>query len=94
MERRETGPGGRDHTCPNPFGDRSANTPTISKGFLEYVRLWWSVGRILRYRLSDAHGQGKRLVKPAPRHADLAVNLACAVCVLSGCSPPAASPLS
>lgn len=30
----------------------------------------------LRNRLSDAHGQGKRPVKPAPRHAELAVNLA------------------
>ncbi len=29
----------------------------------------------LRNRLSDAHGQGKRPVKPAPRHAELAVNL-------------------
>jgi hypothetical protein len=33
----------------------------------------------LRNRLSDAHGQGKRGVKPAPRHAELAVNLAGAV---------------
>lgn len=30
----------------------------------------------LRNELSDAHGQGKRQVKPAPRHAELAVNLA------------------
>ncbi|MGO4332488.1 abortive infection family protein [Cupriavidus sp. M-11] len=29
----------------------------------------------LRNRLSDAHGTGKRAVKPAPRHAELAVNL-------------------
>lgn len=29
----------------------------------------------LRNRLSDAHGQGKRPVRPAPRHAELAVNL-------------------
>lgn len=29
-----------------------------------------------RNRLSDAHGQGKRSVRPAPRHAELAVNLA------------------
>jgi hypothetical protein len=33
----------------------------------------------LRNRLSDAHGQGKRPIKPAPRHAGLAVNLAGAV---------------
>lgn len=33
----------------------------------------------LRNRLSDAHGQGKRPVRPAPRHAELAVNLAGAV---------------
>jgi Abortive infection C-terminus len=33
----------------------------------------------LRNRLSDAHGQGKMPVKPAPRHAELAVNLAGAV---------------
>ena len=30
----------------------------------------------LRNRISDSHGQGKRPVKPAPRHAELAVNLA------------------
>ena len=30
----------------------------------------------LRNRLSDAHGQGKRPVRPAARHAELAVNLA------------------
>jgi hypothetical protein len=30
----------------------------------------------LRNRLGDAHGQGKRPVKPLPRHAELAVNLA------------------
>lgn len=30
----------------------------------------------LRNRVSDSHGQGKRAVKPAPRHAQLAVNFA------------------
>ena len=30
----------------------------------------------LRNRLSDAHGKGRQSVKPAPRHAELAVNLA------------------
>lgn len=30
----------------------------------------------LRNRLSDSHGGGKRRIKPAPRHAELAVNLA------------------
>jgi hypothetical protein len=35
----------------------------------------------LRNRLSDAHGQGKKPVKPAPRHAELAVNLAGAMAV-------------
>ena len=30
----------------------------------------------LRNRFSDAHGQGKKPIKPAPRHAELAVNLA------------------
>lgn len=30
----------------------------------------------LRNRLGDAHGQGKRLVRPLPRHAELAVNMA------------------
>jgi len=30
----------------------------------------------LRNRLSDAHGKGKLAVRPAPRHAELAVNLA------------------
>lgn len=30
----------------------------------------------LRNRLGDAHGQGKRMVRPAIRHAELAVNLA------------------
>lgn len=33
----------------------------------------------LRNRLSDAHGQGKKPVKPAARHAELAVNLSGAV---------------
>lgn len=33
----------------------------------------------LRNRLGDAHGQGKRPIRPAPRHAQLAVNLAGAV---------------
>ena len=35
----------------------------------------------LRNRLSDAHGQGKKQVKPAPRHAELAVNLAGAMAI-------------
>ena len=35
----------------------------------------------LRNRLSDAHGQGKSGVKPASRHAELAVNLAGALAV-------------
>lgn len=30
----------------------------------------------LRNKLSDAHGKGKKAVKPSPRHAELAVNLA------------------
>jgi hypothetical protein len=30
----------------------------------------------IRSKLGDAHGQGKRPVKPAPRHAELVVNLA------------------
>lgn len=30
----------------------------------------------LRNKLGDAHGQGKKPVRPAPRHAELAVNLA------------------
>jgi hypothetical protein len=30
----------------------------------------------MRNRLSDAHGRGKHAAKPAPRHAELAVNLA------------------
>lgn len=30
----------------------------------------------LRNKLSDAHGKGKKAVKPSPRHASLAVNLA------------------
>lgn len=30
----------------------------------------------LRSKVGDAHGQGKKPVKPAPRHAELAVNLA------------------
>ncbi|SRR6266851_4315549 len=33
----------------------------------------------LRNKISDAHGRGRRPVKPAPRHAELAVNLAGAV---------------
>jgi hypothetical protein len=30
----------------------------------------------VRNRLSDAHGKGKRPIRPAPRHAELVVNLA------------------
>lgn len=30
----------------------------------------------LRNRYGDAHGKGKKPIKPAPRHAELAVNLA------------------
>jgi hypothetical protein len=30
----------------------------------------------LRNRVGDAHGQGKRPIRPAPRHAELAVNRA------------------
>jgi hypothetical protein len=30
----------------------------------------------LRNRLGDAHGKGKGGVRPAPRHSELAVNLA------------------
>ena len=30
----------------------------------------------LRNRLGDAHGQGKKTVRPAARHAELAINLA------------------
>lgn len=33
----------------------------------------------LRNKISDAHGRGRRPIKPAPRHAELAVNLAGAV---------------
>jgi hypothetical protein len=35
----------------------------------------------LRNRLGDAHGKGKRVVRPAPRHAELGVNLAGAMAV-------------
>ena len=39
---------------------------------------WTVVTRLgtLRNRLSDAHGKGRKPVKPEPRHAELAVNLA------------------
>ena len=30
----------------------------------------------IRNKLSDAHGKGKKAIKPSPRHAALAVNLA------------------
>lgn len=35
----------------------------------------------IRNRLSDAHGKGKKPIKPAPRHAELVVNLAGAMAV-------------
>ena len=35
----------------------------------------------LRNKLGDAHGKGKQTVRPAPRHAELAVNLSGAVAV-------------
>jgi hypothetical protein len=46
----------------------------------------------LRNRLSDAHGQGKRPVKPASRHAELAVNLAGATAVFLAATHEASSP--
>lgn len=33
----------------------------------------------VRNKLSDAHGKGKLAARPAARHAELAVNLACAM---------------
>jgi len=35
----------------------------------------------MRNRLGDAHGQGKKQIRPAPRHAELAVNLAGAMAI-------------
>lgn len=35
----------------------------------------------LRNRVGDAHGQGRRAIKPAPRHAHLAVNLSGAMAI-------------
>jgi AbiJ-like protein/abortive infection Abi-like protein len=54
----------------------SQHTETVFKSILGNCQS--VVGNLagLRNRLGDAHGQGKRPVKPLPRHAELAVNLA------------------
>jgi hypothetical protein len=48
--------------------------------FSRYMTLVEGLGA-LRNRLSDSHGRGKIGAKPAPRHAELAVNLAGALAV-------------
>ncbi|MDR6378913.1 abortive infection family protein [Paraburkholderia caledonica] len=67
----------------------SAVTAAIEKFDSEHVLAAWNVFTqilggcqsvveglgALRNKLSDAHGKGKRAVKPAARHAELAVNL-------------------
>lgn len=40
----------------------------------------------IRNRLSDAHGKGRKPIKPAPRHAELVVNLAGAMAVFLAAS--------
>jgi hypothetical protein len=54
----------------------SQDTETVFKSILGNCQA--VVGQIssLRNRLGDSHGQGKGYVRPAPRHAELAVNLA------------------
>lgn len=54
----------------------SQHTETIFKTILGNCQS--IVGNLagLRNKLGDSHGQGKRHVKPLPRHAELAVNLA------------------
>jgi hypothetical protein len=60
-------------------GLRLAPSGYTEDAFKQILGGCWSVVNglgTLRNRLSDSHGQGKLPVRPAPRHADLAVNLA------------------
>jgi AbiJ N-terminal domain 3/Abortive infection C-terminus len=52
------------------------HTETVFKSILGNCQSVVGNLAALRNRLGDAHGQGRRPVKPLPRHAELAVNLA------------------
>lgn len=58
---------------------RLAPSDYTEEAFKQILGGCWSVVNglgTLRNRLSDSHGQGSKPVRPAPRHAELAVNLA------------------
>ena len=58
---------------------RLAPSDYTEDAFKQILGGCWSVVNglgTLRNRLSDSHGQGAKPVRPAPRHAELAVNLA------------------
>lgn len=58
---------------------RLAPSDYTESAFKQILGGCWSVLNglgTLRNRLSDSHGQGAKPVRPAPRHAELAVNLA------------------
>jgi hypothetical protein len=64
----------------NTFASQSSQPSSPRAGFARDFR---SISALdveglgsVRNRLGDAHGQGKKAVRPAPRHAELAVNLA------------------
>ena len=54
----------------------SQHTEETSRGILGGVHSVVLNLGTLRNRIVDAHGQGRNAVRPAPRHASLAVNLA------------------
>jgi Abortive infection C-terminus len=63
---------------------RLAPSDYTEDAFRQILGGCWSVVNglaTLRNRLSDSHGHGKLPVRPAPRHADLAVNLAGAMAI-------------
>jgi hypothetical protein len=54
----------------------SQHTETVFKAILGNCQAVVGQLAAIRNKLGDSHGQGKRQVKPLPRHAELAVNLA------------------
>ncbi len=60
----------------SPVNDTSQHTERVFKQILGGCQAVIEGLGSLRNRLSDAHGKGKAGVKPAPCHAELAVNLA------------------
>jgi hypothetical protein len=75
-----------------PCGSRPTSTPSRSSSRSSAAwpprsRAW----QVLRNSLSDAHGRGRNAARPAPRHAELAVNAAFAVAGFDFAVPERAS---